>query len=1209
MNIRFLAAIFIGLSAFLLICQVSWAERATDEEMRWVCQNWLSYIVHETGDWAGSQTPSISGVQEISSDGNVIAHYFEVSPNGYVVVPVLKELPPVKAYSEDYQLDLGVNVGFPQLLRQDLARKIHKWLEIYGSLDATRPSTGDLHFGPDHKPVWSLFAADPAIFRSKLRQGRLATLSEVGPLLTTSWHQRAPYNNLCPMGDGGRCLVGCVATAAAQILNYHRCPTNGIGSHSYGWDGDQSCGGNVGGGTLSADFSDAYDWAHMPDSCTGGCTPEEETAVAELCYEVGVAFNMDYGVCGSGANTAYALTVFPTYFGYDGSIDREDRDEHTADEWFNIIKDQINANQPMQYRIIRHSIVCDGWRDTGGMKQYHINYGWGGPNTGWFTIDNIPGTQDPDEEYLIRNIIPGCIPNNPPVALCKDVTVSADHNCKANASVDNGSYDPDGDPITLTQSPAGPYSLGVTVVTLRVEDDHGLQDECTATVTVLDNTPPAITCPTDVTVEATDGCGTPANDPQLAGFFSSVSASDNCDASVDIVDNRPACFPLGTTAVTFTATDDAGNHASCTADVTVEDTTPPDIFCPDNITVDCNGPGGTYASDPQLADFFAGVSATDIVDPNPVITNDAPSFFPLGTTAVTFTATDFSGNSSTCVAQVTVVDRGIDVWLENLRANPGETVLVPVRIQDVTGWGVMGFDMEICWCDIPAGLLQYQECLPGEVMSNSGWGDPVCGSCDGSCIHVAGAGAEPLEGEGVLFYLKFRVSANGKPCMCCDIWFRDIDLYDPESPLQVCWQNGSVCVDWCEIAGVVNYWKCCYDECGEPYYPMQLPDAFLHLMDCSGNHLASQHTDEDGHYLFDCLDPLSEAEECYCVDVAYCPILDVISALDASLVLRNIVCLDDLDDCPFESCGEVVYPQRVAADVNCSGMISAMDASLILQYVVGLIDVFPCPSMWEFYALPCDCVHYCSAEVDWIGVMRGDVTGPPCPPGAPLLAAASGTKVSFGNPTHFGNRIELPVRVEGARDVMAVELTMRYTLEDFSIVSVEATGLSDGFSIAYNPSGGLLRIAMAGMNSFSGDGAIATIVLERKRSRGAPALGTVKIIEAKLNDVPVAVEGFMRNRKMALALGPIVPNPFADATVIKFNMAEEGPVTVSIYNVSGRLVATLVDGSLSAGEHRVMWDGKDAGGQKVARGVYFCRMTTDRGTQMRKVVLIDGATH
>ena len=108
-------------------------------------------------------------------------------------------------------------------------------------------------------------------------------------------------------------------------------------------------------------------------------------------------------------------------------------------------------------------------------------------------------------------------PNEPPVALCEDVVVPAGPECSAEASIDGGSYDPDGDEITLTQDPPGPYGLGVTPVSLMVSDGS-LQDSCQATVTVRDeaapfvscNTPPSISAwemPVSFTATATDNCG------------------------------------------------------------------------------------------------------------------------------------------------------------------------------------------------------------------------------------------------------------------------------------------------------------------------------------------------------------------------------------------------------------------------------------------------------------------------------------------------------------------------------------------------------------------------------------------------------------------------------------------------------------------------------------------------------------------------------
>ena len=77
-----------------------------------------------------------------------------------------------------------------------------------------------------------------------------------------------------------------------------------MGSFTYLWDGDQSCGGNVGGGTLTADMADPYAWSLMPDSCNAGCSDAQRAALAEFCYELGVSSRADYGNCGTAMTVA-----------------------------------------------------------------------------------------------------------------------------------------------------------------------------------------------------------------------------------------------------------------------------------------------------------------------------------------------------------------------------------------------------------------------------------------------------------------------------------------------------------------------------------------------------------------------------------------------------------------------------------------------------------------------------------------------------------------------------------------------------------------------------------------------------------------------------------------------------------------------------------------------------------------------------------------
>ncbi len=158
----------------------------------------------------------------------------------------------------------------------------------------------------------------------------------------------------------------------------------------------------------------------------------------------------------------------------------------------------------------------------------------GGEQTFTLVVYDVPpGLATPSGSTYSLNVSGGCIgscptPNEVPVAKCKNVTVSAGSNCTANASVDDGSFDPDGDPITITQTPAGPYPKGTTTVLLTVTDPRGATSQCTATVTVVDTTAPVVTC------NISTSQLWPANH-NLINVGLTASATDNCDSSLTLV--------------------------------------------------------------------------------------------------------------------------------------------------------------------------------------------------------------------------------------------------------------------------------------------------------------------------------------------------------------------------------------------------------------------------------------------------------------------------------------------------------------------------------------------------------------------------------------------------------------------------------------------------------------------------------------------------
>ena len=211
--------------------------------------------------------------------------------------------------------------------------------------------------------------------------------SSVNSLVTTTWDQGNPYNKFCPGGNGSTSRLyptGCVATALAQIMNYHKYPKRGIGDHQYSFkpaDGD--------GRILSANFGETYyDWGNMLDDYSNGYTDAQADAVATLMLHCGVAVEMGYTPSGSGSYGQEACLGIKKFFGYNKNARLYTRDYYTAESWMQMVYDELSNNRPIYYAGASesgggHAFVIDGYNQDG---MVHVNWGWGGKSNGMYDI-------------------------------------------------------------------------------------------------------------------------------------------------------------------------------------------------------------------------------------------------------------------------------------------------------------------------------------------------------------------------------------------------------------------------------------------------------------------------------------------------------------------------------------------------------------------------------------------------------------------------------------------------------------------------------------------------------------------------------------------------------------------------------------------------------------------------------------------------------
>ena len=346
---------FIAVLLMALSITGVWAEERSEREARMLAMRFVSGLFNGQYDDTG-----------FTYQGQVCGLYvFSLGEQGgFIIVSNDDRTLPILGFSENGTLDMENMSDEQRAWLQGYADEI-VWLQQHNYGEAPSDTFPQIPFGT-------------------LRQTRGGSHAKetIEPLVTTSWNQRSPYNDLCPeYAPGKKAVTGCVATAMAQVMNYHKWPvaeTISIPGYRDGYGVDH----------LPLEAT-TFDWGNMLDSYNGSETAEQNTAVAELMLYCGFSVEMNYGP----SSGSYIIKVAPAlknYFDYNSTATYISRSSYSNDKWEDIIYHELASKRPVLYGGQStgggHAFVCDGYRHEYATDYFHINWGWGGKSDEYYVL-------------------------------------------------------------------------------------------------------------------------------------------------------------------------------------------------------------------------------------------------------------------------------------------------------------------------------------------------------------------------------------------------------------------------------------------------------------------------------------------------------------------------------------------------------------------------------------------------------------------------------------------------------------------------------------------------------------------------------------------------------------------------------------------------------------------------------------------------------
>ncbi len=327
-------------------------------------------------------------IEPMQGSISAVAWLVESDQNGFVIISADSSLRPILAYGDDLS---GLSAEQYQIWSSVLVA------DYEGRLQAV--SNG---FSPSEKQLWKIL--EDRAFQQWPPEGSTST----GGWLKTNWTQTSPYNKLCPMdlNAGSRSVVGCPATAMAQIFNYFNSINNTRFDdsddyyHNYGsgnkyWIDDDF---------VSRDFPSfprLNQWFDTIEYCYSSGTSLTDSMKAALSFAAGIAAQQVYTASVSGTFGIDQAQMAVQRFGFDQSELLVPPDfsiqQRVSDNMKNALPDLLGlVNEGWT---VGHNVVVDGYNTN---DFFHFNFGWGGSSNGWYTL---PPTSIPYDLTVIEGVI------------------------------------------------------------------------------------------------------------------------------------------------------------------------------------------------------------------------------------------------------------------------------------------------------------------------------------------------------------------------------------------------------------------------------------------------------------------------------------------------------------------------------------------------------------------------------------------------------------------------------------------------------------------------------------------------------------------------------------------------------------------------------------------------------------------------------------